>query len=150
MKSTRTGDQVNMSNLWDFYSFIQRESKACEDLIKSLNIYMFSHISIIFSDLRLQLLDSDNSEDLIKSLYGLLMLLPQSEAFQLLRRRLNCIPDFHLASISQRYIIWASTWGFVTYHVYKATIKKSEYDQEIPQSHTSDQHSAPWGIVTEH
>ena len=55
------------------------------------------------SDLRLQLLDSDNSQELIKSLYGLLMLLPQSEAFQLLRRRLNCIPNFHLATVSQRY-----------------------------------------------
>lgn len=57
--------------------------------------------SPIFAYLRLQLLDSDNSQELIKSLYGLLMLLPQSEAFQLLRRRLNCIPNFHLASVSQ-------------------------------------------------
>lgn len=57
--------------------------------------------SPIFAYLRLQLLDSDNSQELIKSLYGLLMLLPQSEAFQLLRRRLNCIPNFHLATVSQ-------------------------------------------------
>ena len=27
---------------------------------------------------------------------------------------------------------------------------KSEYDQEIPQSHTSDQTTAPWGRATEH
>ena len=33
--STRTGDQVNKSSLWDFYSFIQRESKACA--LTSLN-----------------------------------------------------------------------------------------------------------------
>ena len=27
--------------------------------------------------------------------------------------------------------------------------KKSEYDQEIPQSHTADQPKEPWGRVTE-
>ena len=26
----------------------------------------------------------------------------------------------------------------------------SEYDQEIPQSHTEDQPTAPWGRATEH
>ena len=28
--------------------------------------------------------------------------------------------------------------------------KKSEYDQEISQSHTADQSTAPWGRATEH
>ncbi|KAL3860333.1 hypothetical protein ACJMK2_010472 [Sinanodonta woodiana] len=50
--------------------------------------------SPIFAYLRLSLLDMDNNHDLVKSLYGLLMLLPQSEAFELLRCRLKCIPHY--------------------------------------------------------
>lgn len=45
------------------------------------------------SDLRLQLLDVKNNPYLIKALYGLLMLLPQSSAFQLLSHRLQCVPN---------------------------------------------------------
>ena len=37
-----------------------------------------------------QLLDGDN--ELISALYGLLMLLPQSEAFNLVKGRLACVP----------------------------------------------------------
>ncbi|XP_027198552.2 protein VAC14 homolog [Dermatophagoides pteronyssinus] len=50
--------------------------------------------SPIFTSLRLDLLEPNNNYYLRKSLYGLLMLLPQSEAFHLLRKRLQCIPDF--------------------------------------------------------
>uniref|UniRef100_A0A8C4YH49 Protein VAC14 homolog n=1 Tax=Gopherus evgoodei TaxID=1825980 RepID=A0A8C4YH49_9SAUR len=58
----------------------------------------------IFTYLRLQLLDVKNNPYLIKALYGLLMLLPQSSAFQLLSHRLQCVPNpellqaTHLAS----------------------------------------------------
>lgn len=58
--------------------------------------------SPIFAYLRLQLLDSDKNQDLIKSLYGLLMLLPQAEPFTLLRNRLNCIPHFQMAAIGNK------------------------------------------------
>ncbi|WAR12261.1 VAC14-like protein [Mya arenaria] len=58
--------------------------------------------SPIFAYLRLQLLDESNSEDLIRSLYGLLMLLPQAEPFTLLRNRLNCIPHFQMAAFANR------------------------------------------------
>ncbi|XP_006005344.1 protein VAC14 homolog [Latimeria chalumnae] len=47
----------------------------------------------IFTYLRLQLLDVENNPYLIKALYGLLMLLPQSNAFQLLSHRLQCVPN---------------------------------------------------------
>ncbi|XP_069757097.1 protein VAC14 homolog isoform X1 [Narcine bancroftii] len=47
----------------------------------------------IFTYLRLQLLDVENNPYLIKALYGLLMLLPQSKAFQLLSQRLQCVPN---------------------------------------------------------
>ncbi|OCT84671.1 hypothetical protein XELAEV_18022826mg [Xenopus laevis] len=47
----------------------------------------------IFTYLRLQLLDVENNPYLIRALYGLLMLLPQSSAFQLLSHRLQCVPN---------------------------------------------------------
>lgn len=47
----------------------------------------------IFTYLRLQLLDVENNPFLIKALYGILMLLPQSSAFQLLSHRLQCVPN---------------------------------------------------------
>lgn len=46
----------------------------------------------IISDLRLELLEVGRSEALIRALYGLLMILPQSEAFGTLHRRLAAIP----------------------------------------------------------
>jgi vacuole morphology and inheritance protein 14 len=46
--------------------------------------------SPIFTFLRMELLDGDN--DLISAMYGILMVLPQSDAFNLVRGRLECIP----------------------------------------------------------
>ena len=51
-------------------------------------------------DLRLQLLDVERSHHLVKSLYGLLMLLPQSDAFRTLQRRLQCVPSTTLLASS--------------------------------------------------
>lgn len=48
-------------------------------------------ISKFFIDLRLELLESETSGPIVHTLYGLLMLLPQSEAFHTLRRRLECV-----------------------------------------------------------
>jgi len=48
--------------------------------------------SPIFTSLRLQLLEPQKYPFLYKCLYGLLMLLPQSGAFETLRNRLNCTP----------------------------------------------------------
>ncbi|KAJ2669546.1 PtdIns(3,5)P(2) sythesis regulation factor [Coemansia spiralis] len=47
--------------------------------------------SPVFTPLRLQLLDASNTL-LVRTLYGLLMLLPQSSAFAILRNRLSAIP----------------------------------------------------------
>lgn len=47
--------------------------------------------SPIFTSLRLQLLDPDKNPFLLKSMYGLLMLLPQSSAFATLRNRLSAV-----------------------------------------------------------
>lgn len=49
----------------------------------------------IFVKLRLQLLDPLRYSDLYKSLYGLLMILPQSTTFQNLRNRVSTISVFH-------------------------------------------------------
>ncbi|PVD20795.1 hypothetical protein C0Q70_18956 [Pomacea canaliculata] len=68
------------------------------DFLKEIDKLVQLIESPIFAYLRLQLLDAENNPDLIKSLYGLLMLLPQSEAFKLLRYRLECIPHFTLSS----------------------------------------------------
>ncbi len=48
--------------------------------------------SPIFSHLRLQLLAPLDHASLVRTLYGLLMLLPQSSAFNLLKNRLSCVP----------------------------------------------------------
>ncbi|KAJ3354550.1 hypothetical protein GGF32_002442 [Allomyces javanicus] len=47
--------------------------------------------SPVFSYLRLQLLDPERHPYLLKCLYALLMLLPQSSAFATLRNRLSCV-----------------------------------------------------------
>ncbi|XP_006816625.1 protein VAC14 homolog [Saccoglossus kowalevskii] len=52
--------------------------------------------SPIFTYLRLQLLDVEHNQYLVKSLYGLLMLLPQSSAFTMLRHRLDCVPNYQV------------------------------------------------------
>lgn len=64
--------------------------------------------SPVFTFLRLQLLEPDRHPFLFKSLYGLLMLLPQSSAFATLRNRLTCVSSLgymHVAAppASKRY-----------------------------------------------
>ncbi|XP_029641342.2 protein VAC14 homolog [Octopus sinensis] len=48
------------------------------------------------------MLEAENNQYLVKSLYGILMLLPQSEAFRILQARLQCIPNFHLTPVNRR------------------------------------------------
>jgi len=47
--------------------------------------------SPIFTYLRMELLDGETNNDLFDALQALLMLLPQSNAFRILRDRLNCL-----------------------------------------------------------
>lgn len=58
--------------------------------------------SPIFTYLRLELLEVPHNQDLVQALYGLLMLLPQTEAFNTLQQRLNCIPSLHLRCCSDQ------------------------------------------------
>lgn len=52
--------------------------------------------SPIFTYLRLELLEVPHNGHLVRALYGLLMLVPQAEAFHTLRHRLDCIPKLQL------------------------------------------------------
>merc|ERR1711997_1260722 len=49
--------------------------------------------SPIFTFVRMELLDGD--PELLSAMYGLLMLLPQSDAFHLVKGRLACVPQIH-------------------------------------------------------
>lgn len=46
------------------------------------------------ADLRLHLLEVERNQYLVRALYGLLMILPQSEAFLSLKLRLDCVPNY--------------------------------------------------------
>ncbi|XP_048746178.1 protein VAC14 homolog [Ostrea edulis] len=72
------------------------------DFLKEIDKLVQLIESPIFAYLRLQLLDVQQNQDLIRSLYGLLMLLPQSEAFKLLRYRLDCIPQYQLMTMKEK------------------------------------------------
>lgn len=78
--------------------------QCCELLLKFSNLEMTVAFLVeidkliqllespVFTYLRLQLLDPQRYAYLVKALYGLLMLLPQSTAYTTLKNRLDCIP----------------------------------------------------------
>ena len=45
-----------------------------------------------FTVLRCDLLDVGFNDDLLMALYGILMMMPQTEQFHVLQRRLQCVP----------------------------------------------------------
>lgn len=51
----------------------------------------------------MELLEEPVNQYLIKALYGLLMIMPQSDAFHLLRHRLKCVP--HSRKGSEMYVL---------------------------------------------
>jgi vacuole morphology and inheritance protein 14 len=57
--------------------------------------------SPIFTFLRLQILHPLEYPDLVRALYGILMLLPQSQTFSTLQQRLACIPALTMAQDSR-------------------------------------------------
>lgn len=61
------------------------------NLLKEIDELVQLVESPIFSFLRLQLLVPQEHASLVRALYGLLMLLPQSTAFNSLQQRLNCV-----------------------------------------------------------
>ena len=79
-------------------------SRTCKSLASEYLTHCITILFMFCTDLRLQLLDVQHNQDLIRSLYGLLMLLPQSEAFKLLRFRLDCIPQYQLLTMKEKYV----------------------------------------------
>merc|ERR1711915_651701 len=69
------------------------EQDVTVDMLSQLDRLVQLLESPIFTFLRMELLDGDN--DLISALYGILMLLPQSDAFNTIRARLDCVPRIH-------------------------------------------------------
>jgi len=61
-------------------------------LLKEIDSLVQLIESPIFAFLRLQLLAPQEHASLVRTLYGLLMLLPQSSAFSSLKQRLSCVP----------------------------------------------------------
>ncbi|GFN91815.1 vac14-like protein [Plakobranchus ocellatus] len=76
------------------------ELEVTVDFLKEIDKLVQLIESPIFAYLRLQLLEANDNPELIKSLYGLLMILPQSETLKLLRYRLECIPHINLSVVS--------------------------------------------------
>ncbi|KAL0485225.1 VAC14 [Acrasis kona] len=58
--------------------------------------------SPIFADLRLQLLEPQKNPYLLKTFYGILMLLPQGPAYDKLNRRLECVNTLSLLHLIDR------------------------------------------------
>ena len=54
-------------------------------------VYLTRKFIFVVADLRMELLDGETNDDLLRALQALLMLLPQSNAFRILRDRLNCL-----------------------------------------------------------
>jgi len=69
------------------------DQEVTVDMLSQLDRLVQLLESPIFTFLRMELLDGDN--DLISALYGILMLLPQSDAFNIIRARLDCVPKIH-------------------------------------------------------
>ena len=98
---------LSWNKTWDIWSH----------LLGASSLLTFSSDLIIatfcFSDLRLQLLDTQHNYFLLKSLYGLLMLLPQSDAFTTLKNRLDCVPNGRVLSSDTRYKVSLKTFEFL-------------------------------------
>ncbi|KAL5268345.1 hypothetical protein ACHWQZ_G002270 [Mnemiopsis leidyi] len=83
---------------------ISHSYQHASDVIHALGSYEMTEMTLtgldklvqllespVFSALRLELVQPDTNPELFRSLAGILMLLPQSEAFTLLRNRLECV-----------------------------------------------------------
>jgi vacuole morphology and inheritance protein 14 len=88
---------------------LSQSFREASDLVMSLtefdiNVSLFVQIdnlvqlfeSPVFTELRLLLLEPHKNPYLLKTLYGLLMLLPQSSTYDKLAKRLECVPTMTL------------------------------------------------------
>ncbi|KAF3988921.1 hypothetical protein FT663_01515 [Candidozyma haemuli var. vulneris] len=71
------------------------ESEVTFQLLTQLDILIQLLETPIFLKLRLQLLEPDKHPHLYKTLYGILMIMPQSSTFTTLKNRLSTVAPFH-------------------------------------------------------
>lgn len=97
-----------------------------------------------FVDLRLELLERERNEALVRALYGLLMILPQSDAFGTLHRRLAAIPPSTAAPSSPK----KKSAG-------NASAKLINFDEllkhfnEVQEKHKEQKHKQRYAALTE-
>lgn len=82
--------------------------------------------SPVFTRLRLQLLEPDKSQYLYKCLYGILMLLPQSNAFKTLRNRLNSVSAIGYLHLPKRSMAGSTTTNTTTPKDGRSDVKWTE------------------------
>lgn len=80
---------------------------------------------MLFQDLRMELLEEPVNQYLIQALYGLLMIMPQSDAFQLLRHRLKCVPNFRFGS--EKYVLYVNHIYYPFAFQYKVLFNNNDY-----------------------
>ena len=85
----------------------------------------------VFTSLRLQLLHPKRYPALMRAMYSLLMLCPQSNAFQILHARLSSIPTMALLQLEETSEDW-----------YK-TLKETSSNQSLPEI------ELPWNDMLE-
>lgn len=90
--------------------------------------------SPVFASLRMRLLDSNSNQYLLQSLYGLLMILPQSEAYRRLSHRLDQVYKFMSIQPQQKAVTTASQ---VT-HKPTQTVSKDSKQASSPSSTSLD------------
>ncbi|KAL9652454.1 hypothetical protein ABK040_000027 [Willaertia magna] len=78
------------------------EAEVTVDFLTQIDNLIQLIESPIFVDLRLQLLEPHKHPYLLKTLYGILMLLPQSSAFTKLSKRLECVGTLSLLEFTKK------------------------------------------------
>uniref|UniRef100_A0A6M2DYB2 Protein VAC14 homolog n=1 Tax=Xenopsylla cheopis TaxID=163159 RepID=A0A6M2DYB2_XENCH len=75
------------------------------DLLTELDKLIQLIESPIFAYLRLELLSSSRGAPLLSALYGILMLLPQTKSFHILKARLDCVPALNICCQTNERIV---------------------------------------------
>lgn len=101
---------------------------------------------LIFTDLRLQLLEPEKFPHLYKCLYGLLMLLPQSAAFAALKNRLNSVSAIGYLHIAPRTYVPSPPFSSSQTRnnsVFESTSSFAPFKNPISDSSHTPRNSAP-------
>jgi len=117
-------------NMLAFLLFRFEELEITANFLVQIDTLVQLLESPVFLYLRLQLLEPEKYPFLFKSLYGLLMLLPQTKAFEVLRNRLTAVTSLGVLNLIQKKppAVAESSLGI-------AFDKLLEHFQKVQQSH---------------